>query len=172
MDEQHYFSNRSMPRSLVHVAHWGTDCVVLPSGEFYDKTSIDSAVSLRQEEASHQLTAPKPSSSSFFFSRHSLVFFSYSSSTIVHLTYVLMYLFTAQLLPLSHHSILAVPPSISSSSSSAPPPTTTLKPVFQLAFLSPTQQLLSLSGPPFWSGRPASKLIVHSLAMASHNLTP
>lgn len=66
-----------------------------------------------------------------------------------------MYLFTALLLPVCHHSILAVFPSISSSSSS--PPAITQKPVFQLAFLSPTKHLLSLSGPPFGEGgRPPS----------------
>ncbi len=66
-----------------------------------------------------------------------------------------MYLFTAQLLPLCHHSILAVGPFISSSSSF--PPAITLKPVFQSAFLSPTKYLLFLSGPPFGEGgRPPS----------------
>lgn len=66
-----------------------------------------------------------------------------------------MYLFTAKLLPICHRSILAVAPPISSSSSS--PPAITLRPVFQLAFLSPTKHLLSLLGPPFGEGgRPPS----------------
>ena len=153
--------------------------------------SIGSYVSLRSEEASCQHTNPlvHPPSSAFFLNLSPC-----SSCTplpsLLHVCLLLllhlpppallfllpalccdavMCLFTARLLPVCHHSILAV------------------SPLFLLLFHVPSCSYTEASvsaclpvankvsplfvGASFWRGRPSSKLIVHSLAFACRNLT-